>query len=91
MIGALEIEVALGIFAGAICHWFLNAWKDHRITEIEIKNLPTILVMVFCVFFITVFDDPVNAFLAGYFIDSGFKKAFEIYRGINGGGSGNID
>ena len=72
------VGVAFAIFAGALCHWFLSAWKDHKITEQEIKSLPTVLVMVFCVLFVAVFSDPVKAFFAGYFIDSGFKNLFRI-------------
>jgi len=77
-----EIMVVIALFAGALGHWFLEAWRDQKITDPEIKSLPTIIVMVICVAFVALatFQDEVTAFFAGFAIDSVFKNLFRIYE-----------
>ena len=77
-----EVMILIALFCGAIAHWFLEAWRDQKITEPELKSLPTILVMVICVAFVALatFTDEVTAFFAGFAIDSVFKNLFRIVQ-----------
>lgn len=76
-----DLMVIGALFGGALAHWFLEAYRDQSISTPELKSLPTIVVMVLCVIFVSVFDDPTAAFFAGYAIDSVFKNLFRIKDG----------
>lgn len=84
-----EALIVTGLVLGCLIHWFLESWRDHKITEPELKSLPSAIVMVACVAYLAVvcnlpalemLKDPAVAFFAGFTIDSVFKNLFRIYE-----------
>lgn len=74
-------ERIVATFAGAVAHWFLQAWADQKIEKPELLSIPSIVIMVACVvvagFNVAgLFDDIPTAFVTGYFVDSVFKNLF---------------
>lgn len=83
--GAMIVEVAIAFVVGAVLHWSMKAYEDHKITEPELKSIPSFIGMVICVLVIAfgtpLLATPQVAFLTGYTVDSVFKRLVRIKNG----------